>query len=536
MVTFPVRLETDFPTSADLSDGPVLLTFTVTGDDTARYKPYSVYFQDGLYFTRDLDTDQYVKSRYLRLDYNRKADESTTTIKLAPFNRNGTIDAEFVYWTGDNEGDDVRREISLELTGATPDGSGPELEHLSITPNVRMIDGASVALDLLVSDDVSGVSQGYLTFNRALSVFDDARQEFISLSRIAFTADDLDDGAIRFEYLTSLHMSGFLSVSSVVLTDKAGNIRTLSASDLDAQDVARTVTFETIEGKYYAGTDGPDTLKGGKGPDTLDAGDGDDTLYGNKNADTLFGGRGDDVYIINSSYATVAERSDDGIDTVHAYVDMVRGSFFGVEKVIVEDPEGLSIGGSSGGDRIAGGDGRDVLTGYRGDDYLTGGAGRDFLTGGLGDDRLVGGSGRDMLLGGEDADTLLGREQSDVLMGGKGPDTFVFTELRDSNRRFTDKIAEAPNAVAFANPGKRRGDTIDVSGIDAKEGKRGNQSFTFDGTETERKKGHLWVKEMDGDTIVLANTDSDEAAEFKLIIEDGQGLRASDYSGHDFIL
>lgn len=69
-----------------------------------------------------------------------------------------------------------------------------------------------------------------------------------------------------------------------------------------------------------------------------------------------------------------------------------------------------TMAGTSGADRLHGGNGRDILRGLMGDDYLSGGGGRDRILGGGGDDVIAGNRGDDRLIGGAGADVFLFRQ------------------------------------------------------------------------------------------------------------------------------
>ncbi|MCA9247053.1 MAG: peroxidase [Planctomycetales bacterium] len=101
----------------------------------------------------------------------------------------------------------------------------------------------------------------------------------------------------------------------------------------------------------------------------------------------------------------------------------------------------LALYGSSGSDRLVGGDGddlidggddrdrifgrggNDVLLGGRGNDEIDGGAGDDWIFGNDGHDDLAGRNGHDMIFGGRGNDSLTGNRGSDLLDGGRGDDT-----------------------------------------------------------------------------------------------------------------
>jgi Ca2+-binding RTX toxin-like protein len=80
------------------------------------------------------------------------------------------------------------------------------------------------------------------------------------------------------------------------------------------------------------------------------------------------------------------------------------------------------IYGTSGPDKIYGGNGSDIIYGDSGDDYIGGGNGEDIIFGEGGNDVIIGGNGRDELDGGEGDDELRGENGSDTLDGGLGAD------------------------------------------------------------------------------------------------------------------
>lgn len=90
---------------------------------------------------------------------------------------------------------------------------------------------------------------------------------------------------------------------------------------------------------------------------------------------------------------------------------------------------------------------------FRGDDLILGSGEDDRLLGFAGDDALTGGAG------------------ADVMTGGGGADAFRFVALSDSAAAEADRITDF-------RPGR---DTLDLHGIDAVHGTRGDQAFAFVG-------------------------------------------------------
>jgi Ca2+-binding RTX toxin-like protein len=160
--------------------------------------------------------------------------------------------------------------------------------------------------------------------------------------------------------------------------------------------------FERVVGSRYAdllhGSGTADTLSGGPGDDLLAGRSGNDLLEGGPGSDRLVpsvgddrvdGGTGDDLVDFRRSRRGVS------VDLHHR-----RASGEGTDRLTtVEDIRGSRfrdlLTGSSIGNVIRGGGGRDRIVTLGGDDRADGDRGDDDLKGGDGNDRLVGGPGVD---------------------------------------------------------------------------------------------------------------------------------------------
>jgi Ca2+-binding RTX toxin-like protein len=127
-----------------------------------------------------------------------------------------------------------------------------------------------------------------------------------------------------------------------------------------------------------------------------------------------------------------------------------------------------------------------------------------------GDDLILGSRGDDRLFGFSGADTLLGGAGVDVMTGGGGADVFRFTALAHSP-------ASDPDRITDFRPGR---DTIDLSGIDAVHGTRGDQDFDFVGTAA--FSGAAGELRWNGRAL-RADVDGDGVADFVLHL--GAGAR-----------
>lgn len=210
------------------------------------------------------------------------------------------------------------------------------------------------------------------------------------------------------------------------------------------------------------GTNGDDTLWLRDGDDFAFGYDGNDNFfdYLTTGDDTMYGGNGNDRFWLGPGNDAVDGGA--GIDTVlytqsNALVSLDLQTGFalnqGIDRLIsVENAQG-----SAWGDFLLGNSVADAFHGHNGDDQLDGRGGNDRLDGGAGRDTLIGGTGNDMLIGGADCDTLT---------GGDGADTFVFNARSDG----FDTITDFRHGV----------DKIDVSAIDARPDRSGNQAYAFD--------------------------------------------------------
>ena len=94
---------------------------------------------------------------------------------------------------------------------------------------------------------------------------------------------------------------------------------------------------------------------------------------------------------------------------------------------------------------------------------------------------------------------LEGLYGADVLVGRDGADRFVYRSDYDSSPTARDIILDFSRA---------QGDKVDLAGIDAKVHATGNQAFTFVDQSQFTGEGQLRFFQLNGDTIIEANTDN----------------------------
>jgi Ca2+-binding RTX toxin-like protein len=312
----------------------------------------------------------------------------------------------------------------------------------------------------------------------------------------------IGDGSLDAAYLATLDDAERAAFSDLFST------LTALAVELRASDTVNRALGRLLWGNdHLGGTDGANALSGQPGDDDIRGFGGDDILDGNDGDDTVSGGDGSDR------------------------IDGASG-----------DDE---LQGNAGDDRMDGGHGSDRIFGNAGDDDIRGGpgAGSDSLSGGDGDDvladgvRLLGGDGDDILKSGTSLD---GGRGDDVLIGGRfvkggrGFDVYKVTGSQPPAREiiFDDaKSVSAGGRSDLVHDFERGRDTIDFSGIDAKEAKDGDQAFRWIGTDAFSGKAGELRYAMKGDTaFVSGDTDGDGKADFTLEIK-GPDLKltASDF-------
>jgi Ca2+-binding RTX toxin-like protein len=200
-----------------------------------------------------------------------------------------------------------------------------------------------------------------------------------------------------------------------------------------------------LENVDFAAIIGALTVTGGSGSQHVWGDSARQTLILGADDDTLHGGGGDDY--VGSHGGDDWLYGDDGNDTVS---------------------------GGEGDDHLFGGAGNDRLLGESGNDTLNGLSGNDSLWGGTGLDRLEGGTGNDSLRGDAGNDWIIGGLGRDKMWGGSGRDVFDFNTVKES------KVGAQRDVIHDFRSGQ---DRIDLRGIDANELRKGNQKFSWTGSD-----------------------------------------------------
>lgn len=143
-----------------------------------------------------------------------------------------------------------------------------------------------------------------------------------------------------------------------------------------------------VDVENATGGSGDDSLVGSGGANTLRGMAGNDTLNSAGGGDTLIGGAGNDFYHVNAS-DTIVELAGEGSDTVNAHESFVLAAGVRVERLQVNNPEGVfarDLTGNEFAQTIVGGAGINVLKGGGGNDMIYGLAGSDTMQGDAGND------------------------------------------------------------------------------------------------------------------------------------------------------
>ncbi len=295
-------------------------------------------------------------------------------------------------------------------------------------------------------------------------------------------------------------------VLSAVNWSLSGNLEdlTLTASAITGQgNGGANVVTGNAQANRLNGGGGHDTLNGAEGNDSLFGGDGNDLLQGGLGADTMTGGLGDDTYFANGHTDIVVEAVDGGHDLMNSAVSWtLQGT---LEDLTLTGTAEIGQGNNLGNE-LTGNIHANLLRGFGGADTIRGGGGRDTLDGGLGDDRLVGGKG------------------NDTVLGGTGADRFVFEALSDL---IDTQFGNTEDIVDFSSA---EGDVIDLSGVDARSGVPGNQTFTFIGEAAfSGHKGELRAEGSPDGTSVEGDIDGDGQLDFRISVYAVPGLIDADF-------
>lgn len=279
--------------------------------------------------------------------------------------------------------------------------------------------------------------------------------------------------------LKSSFLAGALTISAAVAT--FGPAAPAQAARASCHGVRATIVG-TAASNVIHGTPGRDVINGLGGNDTIYGRGGNDLVCGGSGADRLYGGRGHDR--LYGELDRLHRVQEDGVERVGdtlrggpgndhlaagrdtrpadivvedvyawdqsahgVHIDLRTGkargegrdTFTGRKYSVVASAHADVVEGSSRGEKISTGAGRDVVRARGGRDYVDVDASREWPKGaadrvwaGRGDDQISAGGGQDHLSGGPGNDSIEAwGKGNDVLIGGPGRDS-LYAELGDT--------------------------------------------------------------------------------------------------------
>ena len=244
--------------------------------------------------------------------------------------------------------------------------------------------------------------------------------------------------------------------------------------------------------RIHVGTPGSDAFVFQDGPDIADGGPGEDlvdlssetesvvvTLNGSNESVVYIGGRAEDVTrnveMILSGSGNDILTGDDGMNGFRGGVGHDgldgRGGFDLVDYTDKDAPVHVTLAGPNQWGMVhVGGVAEDIIRNI------------EVVSGSNAADRMIGNNQFNWFMGRAGDDYLAGRGGPDLLMGGGGADTFAYFDVTDSTPEYPDTLTDFSVADR---------DTIDVSHIDADQGREGVQSLAFSATAAPHS---VWVQ------------------------------------------
>jgi Ca2+-binding RTX toxin-like protein len=305
----------------------------------------------------------------------------------------------------------------------------------------------------------------------------------------------------------------FTFVTGALMTTPGGS----TARGFESVNITGSDGNDTITGGRFA-----DVVRGWQGDDLLDGGTGDDFMIGDNGNDTLYGGKGNDTVTGNGGSDVLYGGEGDDFIRGGAIFDLFQGDdtisggkgadeiWFGPRAttllydtsstgVFVDLRLGVAYGGDAQGDTFTGSTFSSVrLVGSAHDDFLVGGSA---IQAGAGDDRLQAYQG------------------TSILSGGEGKDTFILGFDRGT-------IWDRPLITDFD---QAAGELIDLHLIDSR-ARPGDQAFTFIGTGAfSGKPAEARYTIAGGQTVIELNVTADTTADHTIYLDGEHALTAADF-------
>lgn len=301
--------------------------------------------------------------------------------------------------------------------------------------------------------------------------------------------DSLVGGAGNDTYV--LDVSG----DTITETNSGGADTVLAGFTYTLGNTLENLTLTGTSAINGTGNGSDNILIGNGAANTLTGAAGNDTLDGGAGADRLVGGSGNDMYVVDATADVVVENTNDGTDTVRAFVDHTLSA--NTENLTLL---GTAVNGT--GNALA-----NILTGNAANNVLTALAGNDTLDGGAGNDMLVGGTGNDTYVVDSTSDvvTELAAEGTDAVQSTAdftlGANVENLTLLGSAPRTGTGN--DLANTIVAASGG---GQLFGLGGNDTLTGGAGNDRLDG-GTGNDTMSGGA------GNDVFVIDSASDVASE-----------------------
>ncbi|MBP2216350.1 peroxidase family protein [Arthrobacter sp. CAN_C5] len=199
------------------------------------------------------------------------------------------------------------------------------------------------------------------------------------------------------------------------------NLRTQLEGNSFSELIMRNTNAKSLKADPFATSDCKFELK------NLAGTPGGFTSFGNTIADDQASECNETALLIRMPDGTIKYRSRNTVDPAGINGQSVYNGTSGTDRVFGGN-DSDTFWGNLGNDVIEGGDGADVALGGEGNDILTDLAGDDVLKGGPGNDAINAGPGLDLIMGGDGKDFMNGGGNANTTFAGEGDDFLILGE------------------------------------------------------------------------------------------------------------
>src|SRR3954451_19932041 len=203
------------------------------------------------------------------------------------------------------------------------------------------------------------------------------------------------------------------------------NLRTQLEGNSFSELIMRNTNAHSLKSDAFGTADCKFELKNLKGTKA------DFDLLGNTVADDPDSECNESLVLLRKSDGTIQYKARNTVDPSGINGQSVYNGTSGVDRIFGGNDSDTFWGGL-GADIIDGGDGADVALGGEGDDIITDLNGDDVPKGGPGNDAIDAGPGLDILMGGEGKDFTNGGANANETFGGDGDDFIMLGESLDA--------------------------------------------------------------------------------------------------------